>query len=441
MNKENTKIILAVVPLLALIAILGFYLSRDTVINDDVQERDTQVTGTSEVLSESERLNSAVVDLSISGNEKVQEALEAIRGWDFESSIENLEELLANSKDEDEKLWLSVLLIHSYLDQWTVSYNEPEFAKKARDLLESSWMPENSWYYKFYMWYSYEIERDYEKAILLYREAEGKAFDNDTKSRTYNQIWHVYDLDWNLDKASEFYNKAMEADRWNISAVLNFARMLVRKWESEKAVEYFERVANETEDVYAKAEVYFDLSSLYMYMKGDSEKNIQKSIDYAQKAVDTNWKYPLGYIWVARVLIISESNLDHAERSLQEALKLNPELSLAYEWLWMLEQGKWNFDKSIEYFNKTIEMLSDDITLMRGEIDQDKSRLYYLTAVSYAFDENKEKALENLKIAFDYPNLYTLTLFKSEIEKENYGVFAILKWNEEFENLTKWKKE
>ncbi len=114
---------------------------------------------------------------------------------------------------------------------------------------------------------------------------------------------------------------------------------------------------------------------------------------------------------------------------------------MAYEWYWILEQDKWNFDKSIEFFTKAIENTSEDITLMRWEGDTDKSRLYYLTAVSYASDGDQNKALENLEIAFDYPNLFTLSLFKSEIDKEDYGVFSILKWNEEFENLTKWKKE
>jgi tetratricopeptide (TPR) repeat protein len=336
---------------------------------------------------------------------------------------------------------MTTLLIHSYLNYGTVSYIESENALKARELIKSSSLIKDSWYYTFYMWYSYEIERDYNKALILYKESENKAFDNKSKSRTYNQIWHIYDLDWYIDKAYEYYDKAIKIDNSDISANLNFARILVRKWKNEKAMKYFERVLLNTDDIFLKAEINFNLSSIYMYLKWDIKENQQKSIEYAQNAIDINPKYPMWYVWVARILITIWSNFDHAEKLLNNALILYPNLSLANEWLWRLEQAKWNYKESINYFIKAIDNSFKDITLMRWEANENKSRLYYYIAISYALDWDKENTLKNLNLSFSLPNRFTLTLFKAEIEVENYWVFSSLKWNEEFISLIKWERK
>ncbi len=163
------------------------------------------------------------------------------------------------------------------------------------------------------MWYSYEIERDYSKALNLYTEALWKAFDDQSKAKTYTQIGHLYDLDWKLDQAYENYEKALQASGTDIQANLNMARILARKWEQEKAIIYFEKVLNNTEDQYMKAEINYSLSSLAMYLDWGFSENMQKSIDYAQASVDTNPEYPLWYVWVARVLITTWNNIEEAK--------------------------------------------------------------------------------------------------------------------------------
>lgn len=394
--------------------------------------------------NENIKIKTLINKLSSSENKEIGKSLDLIESWDFRESIKIIEELVENNdikSNNDTLTWLNLLLIHSYLNYWSVYYDEAPNAQKARALLDSIKISKDSWYYSFYMGYSYEIEDKFNEALTFYNKALIFSTTKKLESKTENQIWHIYDLDWYIEKAYEHYLKSLNLDKTNTQAKLNLARTLSRQQKYPEAIKYFEEILSETKDNFLKAEINFNLATIYMYKKWDTAKNYQASINYAQKAIDTNPEYPLWHVWVARILIRLDINLEHAGKLLEESIKLNPNLSSAYEWLWKLKQTEGDFKKSIEYFEKSIEVAKKDITLMRSEANSAKWTLNYYIATSYALLWDKDNTLKYLNEFLKYPNTLPLLFLKKESEEKDYWVFSLLKENEEFENILKGKRK
>ncbi len=353
--------------------------------------------------------------------------------WDYYWVIESLE------KSEIDTYESNILLAESYLNYWNAYYDESKNSEKALLILNNM---EDDFYVLFLKWYANEIIKNYDDSLKYYYEALNIDWlSNDEKSVAYNQIWHISQLMWFSQEAYNFYQKAYELNKNNVSINLNIWRSLIHSWDLIEGKKYFENALSLTDNTFLKSEIYYWLSSIVLnssdYNTTTDIYNIfEKSLEYADKSLTSNSNYPLAYVWYARALILLNKDLDIAEDYLNKSIELYPNLSVAYKYLWYLNMNQNNYKDSIVNFNKSLDLLSDDITLMWYERNN-KWELYFQISYSYAKLWDKINSLEYLKNTINAKSKYTNNLLFKELLKENNWVFVILKWNDYFDNLLK----
>lgn len=158
-------------------------------------------------------------------------------------------------------------------------------------------------------------------------------------------------------------------------------------------------------------------------------------MDYADKAINLNKNSPLWYLAKARIYILKWEKLEESEKILQKSIDIYNNFSTSYEWLWLLEQWKWNYTKSIEYFLKSIDIIPKDIILMEYEKRNNLARVNYLLSVSLSLWKNKEMSMKHLNNMLIFKDDISLSMFILEIKKDDYWVFNNLKWYKDFEKL------
>lgn len=87
--------------------------------------------------------------------------------------------------------------------------------------------------------------------------------------------------------------QAYELNKTNTNILMNLGRSLVRMKKIPEALVYFEQALLYTKEKLLKAEIDYDIASLYMFMTGDRESNLKKSLEYAKRSVQDSPRYPL----------------------------------------------------------------------------------------------------------------------------------------------------
>lgn len=200
--------------------------------------------------------------------------------------------------DQAQKNANGILWAFSDLRYGNAFYQETGFAEKARATLEALKLGTGaeSGHYLYYYGYSYEMERQYDKALEYYQKAItlfGKDFPL-ALATVYNQIGHVYDLQGKMDLAYENYQKAYSLDVGNSMIQLNIARVLVRSGSLDEAGKYFLQIANATNDSFLKAEAYANLADVTLI--GTGAQKIETAFEYANRAMKANPNYPNAYM-------------------------------------------------------------------------------------------------------------------------------------------------
>lgn len=332
--------------------------------------------------------------------------------------------------------------ISSMLNEGTYLYKEDEKSKQAIEYIDTVILKDpdfvDPFYSNYYLWYAQEIVKNYKLALEYYNKALDFAWNLEKnkklKAVILNQVGHVHDLSGDLDTAYKFYQQSYEVYNQNPENILNLWRYYVRKNDLKNAKIYFEKALGFTQVKLLKSEIYYNLSSLYLYDM-ENQKRLEISLSNAEKSIELNPKSPLWYLWKSRVYILKWEKLEEAEALLKKAISLHPNFSTAYEWLGLLQQGKWIYSKSIEYFLTSMEMIPNDIILMNHEKNSNLARVNYLLSVSLALWKNKEMAIHHLQQMLIIKDDISLSMFISEIKKENYWVFHELKWTKEFEEI------
>lgn len=334
-----------------------------------------------------------------------------------------------------------ILLAQSYLQYGNYYHKEKEYADKAIQIISKDGDDDYGAHGMYFVGYAYEITKQYDKALEWYEKGLKVSSNTDRlKSVFKNQIGHVYHLQWNLDKAYEFYMQAYELNKTNTNILMNLGRSLVRMKKIPEALVYFEQALLYTKEKLLKAEIDYDIASLYMFMTGDRESNLKKSLEYAKRSVQDSPRYPLWYVGEARVYIMKWENLETAESLLKKSLALYPNLSVAYEWLGLLEQWKWVYSASITHFLKSLELIDKDIILMDNERVSNAARVHYFLAVSLALWKNKAMAVKELNEMLVRKDGMSLSLLLNEIKKPDYWYFKELKGYPDFEKIAALSK-
>lgn len=295
-----------------------------------------------------------------------------INSWDYEEAISVLEQKWTWSIDREEKM----TLVYSYLNYWNYYYKEEDFSKKAMDILNTL---DDDYEVLYYKGYANEIIKNYTGSLEYYNKwLEIKEISNESKSLILNQIWHVYDLKWDLDKSFKYYEEAYNLDNKNANALSNLWRYYFRTDKNEEAYKYLNLALNLTTNLPLKSELCFSLSSIELELNWLTP-DIDKSIDYAKKSIDYYPSYAMWYVALARWLYM-KNDLMYAkeiEENLDKSIKLNPNWYYSYELYAMHEFDKRNYNKAYELFEKAAEAIDKDMILMDSVRENDKNVMYY----------------------------------------------------------------
>ncbi len=357
-----------------------------------------------------------------------EKTIKNIDDWNYIEVINNLENKWIENINDNEKKFLLI----SYLRQWNSYYKEDEYSKKALNLLENMSETHETLYYK---WYAKEIVKDYEEALVYYNKwLELNGLTNYWKALLLNQIGHVYDFMWELEKANAYYiqSEALWTEfKW---VLLNRARYELRKWNIEKAESYLLEVLKTETNKFTRSEIYSNLSTINLV----KENWLEQAIDYAQKWIEENADYPYNYLalWNAYIEKWWE-DLDNAKTQIEKALSLYPNLANWYKLLWIYYYIKDDFDNAIANFTKQREIADNDIILMPREREHLKKLALYDISRSYALKWDSKQSIKYLNDLFlDWLDQTFTEAFFIEISSDNWAYSKIYE-SEEFKEFVK----
>ncbi|MFA5917358.1 MAG: hypothetical protein WC850_03950 [Candidatus Gracilibacteria bacterium] len=368
---------------------------------------------------------------SITPDNKSIDINNSLTSGDFKGAINELEKKGTGNLEKEEKM----KLVYSYLAYGNYFYKEEENSKKAIEILDTLKEESDVLYYKGY---ANEIIKNYTGALDYYNKGlEQKDLTNEYKSLLLNQKGHLYDLKGEFNKVLTYYDEAYNLDKNNTMVLSNLGRYYARTGEYEKAYEILNQALSLTDNGPLKSEISFGLSSIELELNG-LKPDIDKSIDYARQSIKYYPSYPMGYVALSRGLFM-KNDLQYnkeIEENLNKSIELNPNGYFAYYIYVLYEIDKSNFEKASDYIKKTMYAINSDMILMDSERETTKNSLMYDSIVigtlkNGATDQellmkliNKTGKLKNPKIVF-------------QIKRNNYGIFAPIKDNKEFQELIK----
>jgi tetratricopeptide (TPR) repeat protein len=135
------------------------------------------------------------------------------------------------------------------------------------------------------------------------------------------------------EEAYAYTYLSFEQDPTNYSTNLNIGRYLAMSGSISMSIPYFEYALN-TPSLPMQSEIYFTLSSLMISNK-DGLYDIPKAIEYAEKSIETNPSYPMGYFALAQAYYMQNDASNHPkmEEVLKKSIELNPNGYNSYELL------------------------------------------------------------------------------------------------------------
>lgn len=307
--------------------------------------------------------------------------------WDYEKAIEHFEKANKFGWTDKDKMYL----VKSYLSFWSSFYKEQENADKAMEILAKM---KDSFEKFYYIGYAYEITNQFDKAIENYELSFKQDLLTDIqKAIALNQIWHVMDLQQDLEAANDYYKQAEDLKTEIVWNLVNRWRYEFRKNNFELAKSYFEKAITKTDDTFIIAEMYYNLSNVYL----KQNQSIDMVIDLANKWLNFNPNYAQNYLmlWMGYILKWWES-MELAPWYLIKMTEMNPNSALAYKYLWVYYYIKDDFENAIQSFDKQLQNSLVDISLMESEKQRLRKEALYDLAKSHAFNNNAAKSSEYL---------------------------------------------
>ena len=298
---------------------------------------------------------------------------DSVKDGDTDKQIQVAEELLSRQNDNQAKLDLA----DAYLEKASLDFKEEEYGNKALTLVNEVLSREAN-NYKAYLTagYAYEVLQNYPKSLEQYNKAIEL---NPNYDISYVKRGHAYDLSGDLLAAEADYTKAFQLNNKNDVALMNLARIAQRKGDFENAKKYAQTVVDISEIAYVKATAYeilglVDLATL----------NYETAISDFSKSIESYDKYGNSYanrayaqILLADYEVKTADLKNKIESDILKALEINQGSSFATVMYGLLIESTGDNNKALEYYEKSLSMVNEDITLgvsekqnMRDKINQ-----------------------------------------------------------------------
>lgn len=149
------------------------------------------------------------------------------------------------------------------------------------------------------------------------------------------------------------------------------------------------------------------------------EGNASAAVEAYNKALDIQKDYRILY---QRGIAFRKLNkLNEAYSDLMTVTELKPDFDLAYNALGTVEFTRGNYDESVKYFQKTLEVTKN--AQLKAQVEKNISLAYTKIADSHIKNFDFDKAIENLNKALQYQpknDAAYLALARSYVEKGKF---------------------
>lgn len=334
------------------------------------------------------------------------------------------------------KIDSKIILAQTYLQYWNYYYKEKEYADKAiKTITESSQDDDYGAQGMYFVGYAYEITKRYDDALVWYEKGLKVSSNTDRLNAIFkNQIGHVYDLKWDMKNAQNYYLSSEKLWFELPANLMNRWRYEYRNNNPEGAEKYFNKLLLLNINSFTKAEVYFDLSSIFLTRKDW----LDKAMGYANLWIKSNGSYPNNYIslWIWYINKWWD-DFGKAKEYLNKAIELYPNSSSAYKWLGVYFYIKDDYKNAIDNFEKQFETSLKDITLMQNEREKSRKSALYDLSKTHALDQNIEKSLYYLNQLLDWKDKDYYSNFLGEFSIKNWPFEKIKSDTQFIANLQK----
>ncbi len=214
-------------------------------------------------------------------------------------------------------------------------------------------------------------------------------------------------------------------------------RYLAQIGQFEDSMKFFE-YATQTPNTRLRSELYYSMSSISLAMNG-FKPDIDQSITYAEKSIESSPTYAMGYVALARGLYMKNdsSNYQKITENLDKALKIYPSNYSAYELLALNQYDQGKLKESIDLLDKSLYAIKDDKNLIENERKSRSNRINYekfLFLITATGRENKSgdftKDVHNFASLPDGKDLIRL-----QLKRIDYGYLGSFKNEKSFNEL------
>lgn len=327
--------------------------------------------------------------------------------------------------------------VMAVLNEGNYFYTEKEKSEEAKKIIENIIIDypysKDDFLNNYYLWYSKEIIKNYTWALDNYNAWLDNIIGVDKekmyKSILTNQIWHVYDLKWDIETAYKYYLDAYNTYNKNYRASINIARYLTRNLNYEEAKIFF-GYSLLTISKSLKSEIYFSLSSIELELNW-LNPDIDKSIEHAKKAIEFNENYSMWYLALARwYYMLNDSQYDKdIIKNLDKSINLNPNWNEAYRYYALYYLDKKDIEKAVSYVDKSKEVIDKDMILMDNQ------------RISFNFLNDLLKiyiwiSIEKLDSVYElYNNEKLLYLIKTQLKRKKSWIYSSISSNTKFKKV------
>jgi Flp pilus assembly protein TadD len=306
---------------------------------------------------------------------ETQKSFMQFESGDYETSLNSVNNYLIKNPEDVDALLLKAQILAG---TGSVIFQEEEFAQQAIEIADKVLIKDPKNHIALYVkGYANEISNNFVEAINLYKQA---LIISPNDIWILNQLGHVYELTGDLVTAKDYYEKALIVDSNSDVVLANIARIYWGEGKIDLAKTFLLKVLEISSNNHRRAEVAYALSLIEQ-----DAGNLQEALNYAQKAVSFDSKYPNALVangWI-KFRIITELaktkeekekitqdgiTLEKAFGEIQQAVDIYPDQTIAYLAIARMYSRLSNFkpfvQMSLDNYSKALEVVDRDISLM-----------------------------------------------------------------------------
>ena len=356
---------------------------------------------------------------------------------DVENSIKSYEKAIELKPDNKNNAYSCIVLGYLYYGKENYSKGDAYFGKIVEYMEDKA--EANFGLGLFY----YQDMEDIDKAIEYYKKAIELKPDY---AAAYTHMGVAYADKDDYDKALEYHKKAVELDSNYAAAYSNMGYAYYYKKDYGKAIESYKEVVKLEPD---NAEVYLNIGASYDAAYGCKKKweeNCDKAIEYYKKAAELRPRSAIAFFDIG-VLYEQKQDWGKAIEYLEKAVDLNSSNTYVYSKIGDIYSRKKDYKQAVEYYERVIELDPDSeaygnaASAYIDEMDYDQAIEYYEKAlemnpsgictyynnigVAYYYKRDNNKAEEYFKKAMElrpncaslYNNMGEISFYKKDYDK------------------------